>query len=341
MQPDYSEQVKRQQQDYQRSRDPFQYGQQVAKRRYSEILSGVENQQKSVGESYGNLFQQMKQQSLKGQAAGGPTMSGGMGQQQNDFYSTAEMQATGQIAGERNRAMRDLATQAESAFSNAQLEGQQATQMELGNRQAEMQLVQQKQTILNDPNLDEAQKREQLQAMGVDTSKLNLKAENTGLIGGWEKMLKGEASFSEAAGTLISTAVIVGGTVLAIKYGPALFKGAKALGTKLGLGGKAGAEATKSTVPQMTKFFVKPPALRVGATTPFAPSTPGATLPFNFSTAAGTVASRQGTPGLTGRFFDMFSDPNAGLFNASRLGALTNSPYRNYGNFTKFIDGFN
>ena len=294
MQPDYSEQVKRQQQDYQRSRDPFQYGQQVAKRRYSEILSGVENQQKSVGESYGNLFQQMKQQSLKGQAAGGPTMSGGMGQQQNDFYSTAEMQASGQIAGERNRAMRDLATQAESAFSNSQLEGQQATQMQLQNQQAEMQLVQQKQALINDPNLDEAQKREQLEAMGVDTSKLDLKAQNTGLIGGWEKMLKGEASFSEAAGTLISTAVIVGGAVLAIKYGPALFKGVKALATKWGLGGKAGAEATKSTVPQMTKFFVKPPALKVGPTSPFSPFTPVGGLPINLAPMAQSAAQRAG-----------------------------------------------
>lgn len=259
MQPDYSEQVKRQQKDYQRSRDPFQYGQQVAKRRYSEIISGVENQQKSVGESYGNLFQQMKQQSLKGQAAGGPTMSGGMGQQQNDFYSTAEMQATGQIAGERNRAMRDLATQAQSAFSNAQLEGQQATQMELGNRQAEMQLVQQKQAIVNDPNLDEAQKREQLEAMGVDTSKLDLKAENTGLIAGWEKLLDGEASFSEAAGTLISSAVLIGGAVLAIKYGPALLKGVKTWGSKLLNAGKTPPpEVVKQSVKPTLEFFVRP-----------------------------------------------------------------------------------
>jgi hypothetical protein len=168
------------------------------------------------------------------------------------------MQASGQIAGERNRAMRDLATQAESAFSNSQLEGQQATQMELQNQQAEMQLVQQKQAIINDPNLNEEQKREQLKAMGVDTTQLNLKAENTGLIAGWGKLLKGEASFSEAAGTLISTAVIVGGAVLAIRYGPTLLKGVKEWGAKILGKGVPDPAVVRQSVKPTLEFFVNP-----------------------------------------------------------------------------------
>ena len=48
MQKDYTELAKRQQQDYQRSRNPFEYGQQVAQRRYSEIISGLQNQQQAT-----------------------------------------------------------------------------------------------------------------------------------------------------------------------------------------------------------------------------------------------------------------------------------------------------
>lgn len=287
MQPDYQKiMADRQQQEqsrYQQSRDPFEYGRQVAQRRYSEIMSGLDAQRAATQQSYGDMYQAARQRAVGAQASSGMTMSGGMGQQQRDFVSAMEMQELGKIGQAREQAGRDLYTQAQSAMSNAQLEGQQATQMELGNQQAQLQLVQQRQAIVNDPNLAEDQKIEQLQAMGVDTSKLDLKAQNTGLIGGWEKIFKGEASFSEAAGTVISTAVIVGGVVLAIKYGPALLKGGKALASKLGLGGKAAADAAKTTVPTMTKFFVRIPGAPALPTTPFAPFTQTGPLPFNLN----------------------------------------------------------
>jgi hypothetical protein len=62
--------------------------------------------------------------------------------------------------------MRDLYTQGQAAFSNAQLEGQQTTQMELQNQQTQLQLVQQRQAILADTNLTEEQRAQQLATLG-------------------------------------------------------------------------------------------------------------------------------------------------------------------------------
>jgi hypothetical protein len=166
MQPDYNELAKRQQQDYQSSRDPFQYGQQVAQRRYSEMMSNLDRQRQSTQQSYGDLYSQARQRAVGGAAAGGPTLSGGMGQQQRDFVSAIEMQELGRIGQAREGASRDLFSQGQAAFSNAQLEGQQATQMQLGNQQAQLGLVQQRQSILANKDLTDEQRSEQLEALG-------------------------------------------------------------------------------------------------------------------------------------------------------------------------------
>lgn len=165
MMPNYEEMMKRQQESYQRSRDPFEYGQQVARRRYSEIMSGLDAQRMSTQQSYGDLYQQARQRAVRGQAMGGPTLSGGMGQQRRDFVSALEMQELGKIGTAREQAMRDLYTQGQAAFSNAQLEGQQAAQQELSNRAAALQLVQQRQAIMSDRNLSKSEKAEQLAAL--------------------------------------------------------------------------------------------------------------------------------------------------------------------------------
>lgn len=160
--------LKKQQQDYQRSRDPFQYGQQVAKRRYSEIMSGLQNQQANVQQSYGDLYQAANQRAVKNQAIGIPSLSGGMAQQGRDFASAAEIQQMGQISSQADAAQRDLFAQGQAAFSNAQLEGQQATQTELQNQQTQLQLVQQRQAILSNPDLTEEQRAEQLRVFGAN-----------------------------------------------------------------------------------------------------------------------------------------------------------------------------
>jgi hypothetical protein len=202
MQPNYEEMMKRQQQDYQRSRDPFQYGQQVAQRRYSEIMSNLDSQRQATQQSYGDLYSQARQRAVRGQAMGGPTLSGGMGQQQKDYVSAIEMQELGRIGQAREGASRDLYSQGQAAFSNAQLEGQQATQMEVQNRQTQLQLVQQRQAIL-DSDLPEEQKQAQLAAL-----------EGTAAAEGIQLPSR-QTTPGQAIGSVAVTGSVIGGTIAA------------------------------------------------------------------------------------------------------------------------------
>jgi len=205
MMPNYEEQYKKQQEDYQRSRNPFEYGQQVARRRYSEIMAGIDAQRMGAQQSYGDLYQQARQRAVSARAAGGPSLSGGMGQQRRDFVSALEMQELGRIGRDQQKAMADLYAQGQSAFSNAQLEGQQATQMELQNRQAALQLEQQKVQILNSSATAE-QKKAQLEALGVNTSSMELEDGGFDWTLGWDKVISGEADGSDLAATVVKTA---------------------------------------------------------------------------------------------------------------------------------------
>jgi hypothetical protein len=242
MQPNYEEMMKKQQQDYQRSRDPFQYGQQVAQRRYSEIMSNLDMQRDATQQSYGDLYSQARQRAVRGQAMGGPTLSGGMGQQQRDFVSAIEMQELGRIGQAREGSMRDLYSQGQAAFSNAQLEGQQATQMEVQNRQTAFQLAQQRQTISNDANLNDAQKTELLQALDGATSQANTGLGQT------------PATFGQnvvQAGTILSVAGIGTGAVA-----KGLAASARALNTTKGIlasGKILGSVGAKNGVTQAAK----------------------------------------------------------------------------------------
>lgn len=207
MQPNYEEMMKRQQQDYQRSRDPFQYGQQVAQRRYSEIMSNLDMQRQATQQSYGDLYSQARQRAVRGQAAGGQTLSGGMGQQQRDFVSAIEMQELGRIGQAREGASRDLYSQGQAAFSNAQLEGQQATQMELQNQQTQLQLVQQRQAILADPNLSDEQRAEQLQTIGTSPEAVAEKQRT------WDQWLTTGAIATGVGTVAIGGLIKVGGSI--------------------------------------------------------------------------------------------------------------------------------
>jgi hypothetical protein len=255
MQPNYEEMMKKQQQDYQRSRDPFQYGQQVAQRRYSEIMSDIDTRRQSTQQSYGDLYSQARQQALRGQAAGGPTLSGGMGQQQRDFVSAIEMEQLGKIGASREGAMRDLYSQGQAAFSNAQLEGQQASQMELQNQQAQLGLTQQTQAITADPNLTEEQKRAQLQALGVnyDDVNKNLENQNRGLLG-WKGLVDGEITGGDVANAVFRTALAAGAIYV---FGPTAIKLAASIGGKLaGVSGKG--SLGKAGWKNLSSFFKTP-----------------------------------------------------------------------------------
>lgn len=221
MMPNYEEQFKRAQQDYERSRNPFEYGQQVARRRYSEIMAGLDAQRMSTQRTYGDMYREARQRAVRGQASGGPSLSGGMGQQRRDYISAMEMQELGKIGGAQQQAMADLFTQRQAAFSNAQLEGQQAAQMDLQNRSAALQLEQEKVKIINSGATAE-QKKAQLEALGADTSGIELKDGGFDWTLGWGKVIDGEADASDLIGTLVATA----GVGLAIAYAaPLLLKG--------------------------------------------------------------------------------------------------------------------
>jgi len=244
MQPNYEELMKKQQQDYQRSRNPFEYGQQVAKRRYSEIISGLQNQGQSMQKSYGDLYSQVKQGSVKNQAMGGPTLSGGMEQQARDYTSALETQQLGQIGSQRIQSMQDLYSQGQAAFSNAQLEGQQATQMDLQNQQTNLQIVQQKQALLADTSLTEEQRAEQLDALGIDYTQEDVGGGNNALAGIIGGAVGIGAAFKLAAAGKFGTTIGVAALDLSAKLAPTLKAGGilsklGGFGKVLGIAGKA------------------------------------------------------------------------------------------------------
>jgi hypothetical protein len=238
MQPNYEAEARRRQQEqYQQTRNPFEIGQQVAQRRYSEIMSGLDNQMRATQQSYGDMYQAARQRAVGAQAMGGPTLSGGMGQQRRDYVSALEMQELGKIGGAQQQALADIAQQRQAAFSNAQLEGQQATQMELQNQQAKLGLVTQTQEILANENLSKQQREEQLRAIGVDPEKLPTK-EAAGFLG-WNRALKG--------GTTSDVLTAIGKSALALGavfvFGPMIGMMLKGAAGKLILG-KAAAGKT-------------------------------------------------------------------------------------------------
>lgn len=218
MQPDYAKQMEQEQKKYQQSRDPFKLGQQVAQRRYGEIMSGIDKRQAAASQSYSDMYQAAKQAGVKEEASGGPTLSGGLGAQYSDLVSAGEMQQLGEIGKARTQEMLNIDQQRQTAMSDAMLEGQQATQMELQNRQAEFGMAQQKQAIIADKSLNSKQKIEQLKAMGVNTEGLDVEAPKKG----WAKLLAGEASPGEAAGTILTTAVAIAGGAYLLKKLPAI-----------------------------------------------------------------------------------------------------------------------
>jgi hypothetical protein len=240
MQPNYNELAERQQKDYQSSRDPFQYGQQVAQRRYSEMMSNLDTQRQATQQSYGDLYSQARQRAVGGAAAGGPTLSGGMGQQQKDYVSAIEMQELGRIGQAREGASRDLFSQGQAAFSNAQLEGQQATQMKLQDQQTQLQLRQQIQAISADTNLSKEDKDEQLRILGVDPDTIKTD-EGIGFLG-WGAATREDANFGYVARAVGITALAAGaifvfGPLLAGMVKGGIAGGAGLLKSKVGLAG--------------------------------------------------------------------------------------------------------
>ena len=261
--------MRKQQEDYQRSRNPFEFGQQVARRRYSAIMSGLDAQRQATQRSYGDMYQAARQRAVGQQAMGGPTLSGGMGQQRRDYVSALEMQELGKIGAARAQAEADLYTQGQSAFSNAQLEGQQAAQQELANRTAQLQMVQQRQAILADKKLTDEQKQEQLNALGGIESAQGITPQgNQGITSG--DVLTGAGI--GAAGLYGIPKIIKGGTALkaTIGAGKAFASGLGAKGLATGV-----TAASKGLAGTIAKAAIAKGAVASGLTAKTAISTLG------------------------------------------------------------------
>jgi len=180
--PNYEAEARRKQEEqermkYQQSRDPFKYGQEVARRRYSEIMSGLAERQRQSARSYSDMYQAARQTAVGQRAAGPPSLSGGMGAQYSDLVSAREMQQLGAIGAQRESAAREIDLQRQSAFANAQLEGQQAQQTQLQAQQTQLELIRQRNEILATKDLTDQQKAEQLSVLGYEKEAQDLLSE--------------------------------------------------------------------------------------------------------------------------------------------------------------------
>lgn len=236
---DYDLEARRKQEEqqasaYQKQRDPFQYGQDVARRRYAEIMSGLQNQQQKTAQSYSDLYQQAKQFAVAERAAGGPSLSGGMKSQFSDLISTREMEKLGQIGGAREQALRDIELQKQSAFANAQLEGQQAEQLQIQRQQLTVERLAQKNQIMSDKEMTGEQKAEQLRALGFEKEAQQAVATPEGA--GIPSWLQGAGALLVAGGAALKTgAAVKAGTSLLALGGPVAWGTLALIGIAIGI----------------------------------------------------------------------------------------------------------
>jgi hypothetical protein len=251
-------QEERDRQRFQQARDPFQYGRQVAQRRYSEIMSGLAERQRQSARTYSDMYQAAKETATAQRAMGGPSLSGGMKAQYSDLVSAREMQALGTIGRDREAAAREIDLQRQSAFANAELEGQQAAQTELQNRQTKLQLIQQKNEILANKKLKNAEKAEQLRVLGYEQEANQLLQQpDTGT----DATTAGIVSL--VGGGIVATSNIVGGVkaILALgakdAAGKAILTGGAKFAKIAAVGGKflLGAVAVAAVIYGAMKLF--------------------------------------------------------------------------------------
>lgn len=225
MQLNYEQEARRKQEEqaqmaYQKQRDPFQYGQQVARRRYSEIMSGLQERQTQSSKTYSDLYQQARETAVAQRAAGAPSLSGGMQAQYSDLVSAREIRELGGIGASREQAEREIDLQRQSAFANAELEGMQAEQIGLQRQQSQLGIIQQRNQILSDKALNNEQKAEQLKVLGYEEEANRL-------------LETPDAPQNNLFGGITS---LIGGTYVGAKTGISIFKTAKAIKTATAAG---------------------------------------------------------------------------------------------------------
>lgn len=214
-------QAERDRQRFQQARDPFAYGRQVAQRRYSEIMSGLAERQRQSARTYSDMYQMARETATAQRAMGSPSLSGGMKAQYSDLVSAREMNQLGAIGRDREAAAREIDLQRQSAFANAELEGQQAAQTELQNRQTKLELIRQKNEIIGNKKLKNAEKAEQLEVLGYTQEA--------------QELLNTEDISNSSTAGIFS---LIGGGIAGIKSFAGFATAWKAVGAAAGVGGK-------------------------------------------------------------------------------------------------------
>jgi hypothetical protein len=141
---------------------------------YDRLKAEADLAKQNIGQNYASAYQQLRGQSYAQGlgAAAQKGLSGGQAAGVRGAVSAQQMGALGNLMQGQERALREQKVGEQSIYSNALLEGQQAQQYEREGQQAELARVQQTQGIVNDTKMTEAEKRQQLTALGYNQEQI-------------------------------------------------------------------------------------------------------------------------------------------------------------------------
>jgi hypothetical protein len=137
---------------------------------YDRLKAEADARKQGIAQDYSSAYQQLRgQQYTQGLgAAAQKGLSGGQAEGVRSAVGAQQMGALGNLMQGQERALRESKVGEGAIYSNALLEGQQAQQYEREGQQAELARVQQTQGIVNDTKMTEAEKRQQLAALGYN-----------------------------------------------------------------------------------------------------------------------------------------------------------------------------
>lgn len=157
-----------------RNNDPARVANEAARREYSNILAQSQQQERTVQESYSDLYQRAQQASFRRrQATPSRGFTGGMEAQQQNAASAAEIQQLGNIGRGREEALREIRAGRQSAFSNALIAGQQQADYARMLQDASTQRQGQIESIVASDDYDDEAKRRLLKDFGIADEEVN------------------------------------------------------------------------------------------------------------------------------------------------------------------------
>ena len=150
------------------------YRQGAQSRNFQDYMANINSQKFNTAQTFGNLQNQVNNQSFYDRAVGRPQgLSGGLEQQYSTFRNAASAQAAGQVQQQRFQAFNDIAAQEAQASQFARAQGMQDQQFQMQEMQLNQQRYAQAQEILKSQNLTDAQKQEQLTTLGMTAGEVD------------------------------------------------------------------------------------------------------------------------------------------------------------------------